>query len=76
MIKCKSVSELIKLIENIKKTYFEKTKQLMTPIIEKYNDLKNFNKSKLDKTKLETLNQKIKKLKIKLNYMTKSLRIK
>ena len=57
MIKCKSVSELIKLIENIKKTYFEKTKQLMTPIIEKCDGLKNFNKSKLDRTKLETLNR-------------------
>ena len=47
-----SVSELIQLIENIKKIYYEHAKQLMTPIIEKYNDLKSFDKKKLDKKKL------------------------
>ena len=39
--KSNSVSELIQLIENIKKIYYEHAKQLMTPIIEKYNDLKS-----------------------------------
>ena len=53
-----SVSELIKLIETIKKTYFGQAKQLMTPITEKFNDLKSIDKKKFDKKKLETFNQK------------------
>ena len=61
-----SVSELIKLIENIKKKYFEHAKQLMTPVTEKYNDLKNFNKSKFDKKKLETFESKNKKIEDKI----------
>ena len=61
-----SVSELIKLIENIKKKYFEHAKQLMTPVTEKYNDLKNFNKSKFDKKKLEIFESKNKKIEDKI----------
>ena len=61
-----SVSELIQLIENIKKIYYEHAKQLMTPIIEKYNDLKSFDLKKLDKKKLEIFKSKNKKIEEKI----------
>ena len=48
----KYVSELLKLIENIKKRYYEQAKQLMSPITDKFNELKNFDKKKFDKKKL------------------------
>ena len=45
----------------------------MTPITEKYNDLKNFNKSKLDKTKLETFESKNKKIENKIKLYDQKL---
>ena len=57
-----SVSDLIQLIENIKEKYYEHAKQLMTPITEKYNDLKNYDESKINKKKLETFRTKKKKI--------------
>lgn len=62
----KSVSELIKLIENIKKRYYEQAKQLMSPITDKFNELKNFDKKKFDKKKLDTFVSKNKKLEEKI----------
>ena len=62
----KSVSELIKLIENIKKRYYEQAKQLMSPITDKFNELKNFDKKKFDKKKLDTFESKNKKLEEKI----------
>ena len=57
-----SVSDLIQLIENIKEKYYKHAKQLMTPITEKYNDLKNYDESKINKKKLETFRTKKKKI--------------
>ena len=62
----KSVSELIKLIENIKKRYYEQAKQLMSPITDKFNELKNFDKKKFDKKKLDTFESKNKKVEEKI----------
>ena len=62
----KSVSELLKLIENIKKKYYEQAKQLMSPITDKFNELKNFDKKKFDKKKLDTFESKNKKLEEKI----------
>ena len=62
----KSVSELLKLIENIKKRYYEQAKQLMSPITDKFNELKNFDKKKFDKKKLDTFESKNKKLEEKI----------
>ena len=57
-----SVTELIKLIETIRKTYYEQAKQLMKPITEKYNELKSLDKKKFDKKKLDSFDSKNKKL--------------
>ena len=57
-----SVTELIKLIETIRKTYYEQAKQLMKPITEKYNELKSLDTKKFDKKKLDSFDSKNKKL--------------
>ena len=72
-----SVTALIKLIENIKKKYFEHAKQMMSPITKKNEDFKNMDKSKLNgqvKTKNDKLDEKIKLYDQKLAKVIKDLK--
>lgn len=72
-----SVTALIKLIENIRKKYFEHAKQMMSPITKKNEDFKNMDKSKLIgqvKTKNDKLNEKIKSYDQKLAKVIKDLK--
>ena len=68
-----SVTSLIKLIEDIKKKYFNHAKEMMTPIKKVYEDFHNFDKSKLNGQKLNNFEKKSKNLDDKIVKYDKDL---
>ena len=71
-----SVTQLIKLIEDIKSRYFEHAKEMMAPMIKKNEDFAKIDKNRLNQfdTKIKKLDEKIEAYDSKLTKIIKDLK--